>query len=312
MKIAFLFPGQGSQSVGMLRELAKTNSIIQETFAQASAVLKYDLWVLTQDGSAENLNQTEKTQPALLTASIALWRLWQQRGGRMPDVLAGHSLGEYTALVCAGALEFEIAVQLVANRGQYMQEALSEDNGAMAAILGLDDEKIFAICEQASAETDQIVSPANFNSPGQVVISGINHAVEVAINLSKEAGAKLAKKLPVSVPSHSPLMQAASERLATDLAKIPLKMPKIPVIHNVDVTIKNTVDDIRAALVQQLYSPVQWVKTMGYLFAENVTVFVECGPGEVLTKLTKRLYPNVTALSMYQPLLFDLTHKELS
>ncbi len=295
-KLAFVFPGQGSQSLGMLQELANEFPIIQQTYQEASASLDYDLWELTQQGPEELLNQTQHTQPALLTASVALWRLWQQLDGPKPEFLAGHSLGEYTALVCAGTLEFEQAVSLVALRGRFMQEAVREGEGAMAAIVGLDDATVLSICAQAAQ--GEILSPANFNSVGQIVLAGEQQAISRAIDLAQQAGAKLAKQIPVSVPSHCLLMKPAAERLARHLEGITLAKPKIPVVTNVDVICYDDPEKIRTALVRQLYNPVRWVESMQYLYQSGVRQLIECGPGKVLAGLNKRINSDLNTLSI--------------
>lgn len=286
-KFAIAFPGQGSQSVGMLAELAEAYPIIKETFAEASAVLGYDLFELVMQGPAEELNKTWKTQPALLTSSVALWRLWQAQGGATPAVMAGHSLGEYSALVCAGALNFADAVKLVELRGQAMQRAVPEGVGAMAAIIGLDNDSIAANCEKAAE--GQVVSPVNFNSPGQVVIAGHKEAVERANVLMKESGAKRALPLPVSVPSHCALMKPAAEELAIALDKLEVKAPVIPVINNADVATVTDPAAIKDALVRQLYSPVRWTETVERMASEEITFEIEMGPGKVLSGLVKRI-----------------------
>ncbi len=286
-KFAIAFPGQGSQSVGMLAELAEAYPIIKETFAEASAVLGYDLFELVMQGPTEELNKTWKTQPALLTSSVALWRLWQAQGGATPAVMAGHSLGEYSALVCAGALNFADAVKLVELRGQAMQRAVPEGVGAMAAIIGLDNDSIAANCEKAAQ--GQVVSPVNFNSPGQVVIAGHKEAVERANVLMKESGAKRALPLPVSVPSHCALMKPAAEELAIALDKLEVKAPAIPVINNADVATVTDPAAIKDALVRQLYSPVRWTETVERMASEEITFEIEMGPGKVLSGLVKRI-----------------------
>lgn len=286
-KFAIAFPGQGSQSVGMLAELAEAYPIIKETFAEASAVLGYDLFELVMQGPAEELNKTWKTQPALLTSSVALWRLWKAQGGATPAVMAGHSLGEYSALVCAGALNFADAVKLVELRGQAMQRAVPEGVGAMAAIIGLDNESIAANCEKAAQ--GQVVSPVNFNSPGQVVIAGHREAVERANVLMKESGAKRALPLPVSVPSHCALMKPAAEELAIALDKLEVKAPVIPVINNADVATVTDPAAIKDALVRQLYSPVRWTETVERMASEEIIFEIEMGPGKVLSGLVKRI-----------------------
>lgn len=298
-QFAMVFPGQGSQTVGMLAELAAQYPVVQETFAQASEVLGYDLWQLTAQGPAEELNKTWQTQPALLTASVAIWRVWQQQGGKQPALMAGHSLGEYSALVCAGALDFQEAVRLVELRGKLMQEAVPEGTGAMYAIIGLDNDAIVAACE-ASAE-GQVVSPVNFNSPGQVVIAGNKEAVERAGAACKAAGAKRALPLPVSVPSHCALMKPAAEKLAEALKTITVTTPAIPVINNVDARSETDPDAIRAALVKQLYSPVRWTECVSNLAAQGVESLLEVGPGKVLTGLTKRIVDTLSAAAVNDP-----------
>jgi [acyl-carrier-protein] S-malonyltransferase len=292
-KFAFVFPGQGSQAVGMLADLAAEFPVVTETFAEASAALGYDLWALVQDGPAEQLNQTQKTQPALLTASVAIWRAYQASGKPQPAVLAGHSLGEYSALVCAGVIQFADAVKLVELRGQLMQAAVPEGTGAMYAIIGLDNDAIASAC--AESAQGEVVSPVNFNSPGQVVIAGNKDAVERAAAACKAAGAKMAVALPVSVPSHCSLMKGAADKLADALAAIEFSAPAIPVINNVDVQAPSDVAAIRDALVRQLYCPVRWTETVEAMAADGITHLVECGPGKVLTGLAKRINKSVSA-----------------
>lgn len=284
---AYVFPGQGSQTVGMLADVAGAYPLVGETFAEASAVLGYDLWQLVQHGPAELLNETQRTQPALLTASVALYRVLAQRGVPAPKVMAGHSLGEYSALVCADAIAFTDAVHLVAKRGEYMQEAVPAGVGSMAAIIGLEDAVVVQACAEAAG--DEVVAAVNFNSPGQVVIAGHKAAVERASNACLKAGAKRALPLSVSVPSHCALMQPAAEKLAVELQRITITAPKIPVINNVDVTMLTAADDIRDALVRQLYSPVRWTETVQLLASQGVVTLDEIGPGKVLTGLTKRI-----------------------
>ena len=287
MSFAFIFPGQGSQSVGMLSELAAQFPLVGETFQEASSALGYDLWQLVKDGPAEDLNQTHITQPAMLTAGIAAWRVWQEQNGAQPAAMAGHSLGEYTALVAAGSLDLGEAVSLVADRGRFMQEAVPAGTGAMAAILGLDDAKVIEVCEQAAE--GEVVSAVNFNSPGQVVVAGHAKAVDRAVELAKAAGAKRALVLPVSVPSHCSLMAPAAERLAERLAGIQVNTPAVPVYNNVDVKAENDAAAIRDALKRQLYSPVRWVETIQALAGQGIGTVVECGPGKVLVGLNKRI-----------------------
>lgn len=298
MTFAFVFPGQGSQSVGMLAQLASAEPLVQETFAEASAVLGYDLWQLCQQGPEELLGATMRTQPAMLTAGVATWRVWRKHGGPMPTAMAGHSLGEYSALVCSGALDFETAVALVQFRGQAMQAAVPAGQGAMAAILGVDDAEVEAACAEVVREADrgsapgEIVQAANFNSPGQVVIAGSAAAVDGAIELLKAKGAKRAIKLPVSVPSHSALMQPAAEQLGAKLQGIEFAPPQVPDVYTVDVRTHQDAASIREALVQQLVKPVRWTETVRAMLAGGARVLVECGPGKVLTGLNRRIDKN--------------------
>ncbi|TSJ59346.1 ACP S-malonyltransferase [Atlantibacter subterranea] len=298
-QFAFVFPGQGSQAVGMLADVAAQYPIVEETFAEASAVLGYDLWALIQQGPAEELNKTWQTQPALLTASVALYRVWQQKGGKAPAMMAGHSLGEYSALVCAGVIAFSDAVRLVELRGKLMQDAVPEGTGAMSAIIGLDDDAIAKACEESAQ--GQVVSPVNYNSPGQVVIAGHKEAVERAGAACKAAGAKRALPLPVSVPSHCALMKPAAEKLAVELQNITFNAPAIPVVNNVDVACATDPDEIRNALVRQLYSPVQWTKSVELMASRDITHLYEVGPGKVLTGLTKRIVDSLTASAINEP-----------
>ena len=296
-KFAMVFPGQGSQTVGMLAELAGDYPIVQETFKQASEVLGYDLWQLVQEGPAEELNKTWQTQPALLTASVAVYRVWQQKYPELkPEVMAGHSLGEYSALVCAGVLDFQDAVKLVELRGKLMQQAVPEGTGAMYAIIGLDNDAIINACKEA--EQGEVVSAVNFNSPGQVVIAGAKAAVERAAALCKEAGAKRALPLPVSVPSHCALMKPAADQLSVSLESITLKAPVVAVLNNVDVKAETDAVAIRNALVRQLYSPVRWTETVEKMAQNGVEVLVEVGPGKVLNGLTKRIVDSLQAVSV--------------
>ena len=294
-QFAFVFPGQGSQTVGMLAELAAQFPIVEETFGEASSALGYDLWQLVQQGPAEELNKTWQTQPALLAASVAIFRVWQQQGGKAPALMAGHSLGEYSALVCAGVLDFKAAIRLVELRGKLMQEAVPESTGAMYAIIGLDNDAIAKACEESAQ--GQVVSPVNFNSPGQVVIAG-NKAVERAGAACKAAGAKRALPLPVSVPSHCALMKPAADKLAVALQDITFNAPQVPVVNNVDVRTENDPEAIRSALVRQLYSPVRWTESVEFIAAQGVTSLLEVGPGKVLTGLTKRIVDTLTAAAV--------------
>lgn len=295
-QFAFVFPGQGSQTVGMLTELAATYPLVEETFREASDALGYDLWQLVSQGPAEELNKTWQTQPALLAASVAIYRVWQQQAGEQPALMAGHSLGEYSALVCAGVLNFADAVKLVELRGKLMQEAVPEGTGAMQAIIGLDDAAIRKACEESAQ--GQVVSPVNFNSPGQVVIAGNKEAVERAGAACKAAGAKRALPLPVSVPSHCALMKPAADKLAVALESITFNAPAVPVINNVDVKAETDAAAIRHALVRQLYSPVRWTESVEAMAAQGVTQLLEMGPGKVLTGLTKRIVDSLTAAAV--------------
>ncbi|MDX1519201.1 MAG: ACP S-malonyltransferase [Gammaproteobacteria bacterium] len=299
MALGIVFPGQGSQSVGMLDELSRDHPQMKETFTEASDVLGYDLWHLVINGPAAELNRTEKTQPAMLAAGVAVWRIWLKRGGQVPAMVAGHSLGEYTALVCADALSFEDALLLVADRGAYMQNAVPDGTGAMAAILGLDDEKVIDVCEQAAQ--GEVVAPANFNSPGQVVIAGHIQAVQRALETARASGAKRAVMLSVSVPSHCELMKPAADKLAGDLKNTEIKLPSIPVIHNVDAETKTDPDSIRSALVEQLYRPVQWTTCVRALAGKGMVKLVECGPGKVLSGLNKRIDRSLECLATSGP-----------
>ena len=293
---AMVFPGQGSQAIGMLAELAEHYPIVTETFAQASDVLGYSLWDLVQNGPEEELNKTWKTQPALLAASVAIWRVWQEKQGKMPQMMSGHSLGEYSALVCAGVIDFAAAIKLVELRGQLMQEAVPAGTGAMYAIIGLDNDAIAKACEEAAQ--GQVVSPVNFNSPGQVVIAGNKEAVERAGALCKEAGAKRALPLAVSVPSHCALMKPAADKLAVALQEIEFKQPEIQVVNNVDVKAQTDANAIRDALVRQLYNPVRWTETVEFIADKGITQLLEIGPGKVLTGLTKRISKEMNAAAV--------------
>lgn len=286
-KLAFVFPGQGSQSIGMLAELAGLSPVVRATFDEASGVLGYDLWQLCSEGPLEELNETERTQPAMLVAGIATWRLWQERGGVLPAVVTGHSLGEFTALVAAGAIDFGHCVELVRFRGRAMQEAVPKGAGAMAALLGLDDAAVESAC--AEAAQGSVVEAVNFNSPGQVVIAGEKAAVLRAIEAAKARGAKRAIELPVSVPSHSSLMKSAGARLDEHLASTEIHTPRIRYLSAVDATEHESPDDIRGLLVRQLSSPVRWTATVTALSGGGADAIVECGPGGVLAGLVKRI-----------------------
>lgn len=286
-KLGFVFPGQGSQSVGMLTDLGETFPLVHDTFQEASEALQVDLWSIVESGPESDLNRTERTQPAMLAAGVAVWRCWQSRGGATPAMLAGHSLGEYTALVCAGALDFAAAIRLVADRARFMQEAVTVGDGRMAAILGLEDDRIRLVCQEAAQ--GEVVEAVNFNAPGQVVIAGSRAAVERAVALAKAAGAKRAVELPVSVPSHCALMRPAAARLAERLDMVEIKPPVLPVLHNVDVSVARRADTIRACLVEQLHRPVRWVEIVRRMAADGVDRVVECGPGKVLAGLNRRI-----------------------
>jgi len=293
--LAFVFPGQGSQTVGMLADFAD-NDVVQQTFTEASDALGYNLWQLVAEGPVEKLNQTNFTQPALLTASVALWRLWESQSEIKPAVLAGHSLGEYSALVCAGVISLAEGVKLVEKRGEFMQTSVPAGVGAMAAIIGLDDQTIIDSC--AKAQNDEVVAAVNFNSPGQVVIAGHKAAVERAGVLCKEAGAKRVLPLPVSVPSHCALMKDAADKLAEEFNNITFNTPQIPVVNNVDVVAETDVAAIKLALIKQLYSPVRWTESIEKLSSMGVSFVIEAGPGKVLQGLIKRIDKSITSVSV--------------
>ncbi len=293
--LAFVFPGQGSQTVGMLADYAD-NEVVQNTFLEASEALGYNLWQLVSQGPVEKLNQTNFTQPALLTASVALWRLWASQSDSQPAMLAGHSLGEYSALVCAGVISLSAGVKLVEKRGEFMQASVPAGVGAMAAIIGLDDQTIIDSC--AKAQNDEVVAAVNFNSPGQVVIAGHKAAVERAGVLCKEAGAKRVLPLPVSVPSHCALMKGAADKLAEEFNNITFNTPQIPVVNNVDVVAETDVEAIKLALIKQLYSPVRWTESIEKLSTMGVSLVVEAGPGKVLQGLIKRINKSITSVSV--------------
>jgi len=298
MKIAYVFPGQGSQSVGMLRELAQ-HADVRATFDTASSALGFDLWQLVSEGPEDELNQTQITQPAMLTAGVAVWRVWRAHGGADAAYVAGHSLGEYTALVCAGVIEFADAVKLVADRARFMQEAVPAGQGAMAAILGLDDAAVRTLCAQA-AQGD-VLDAVNYNAPSQVVIAGSAAAVARAVAQAKGAGAKRALPLPVSVPAHSRLMQPAATRLAERLRATALRAPRIPVLHNVHARAEPDVEALRVLLARQVASPVLWVDTVTAMAQAGVTHVIELGPGKVLTGLNKRIAPDTECLAVNDP-----------
>ena len=286
MAFAFVFPGQGSQSVGMLAALG-AEPVVRDTFAEGSRVLGYDVWQLAQSGPEERLNATEQTQPVMLIAGVALWRLWRQRGGGDPASLAGHSLGEFTALTCAGALDFASAVELVRFRGRVMQEAVPAGSGAMAAVIGLEDEAVIAVCHEAAQ--GEVVEAVNFNAPGQVVVAGERAAVERAMAMAKGRGAKRAVQLPISVPSHSSLMRSAAQYFGERLATITVARPRLTYVSAVDAAVHSEPADIRTLLVTQLASPVRWQDTVRALAAGGIGQLIECGPGKVLTALNRRI-----------------------
>ena len=301
--LAFVFPGQGSQSVGMLADLASRDPAVQQTFAEASDGAGFDLWALSREGAGDQLNQTEFTQPALLAASVAVWRLWQSRGGPRPALLAGHSLGEYSALVAADALPLAQAARLVRLRGQLMQTAAPAGTGAMAAILGADDALVEEVCRSVSGA--DVVVPANYNSPGQIVIGGHAAAVDAALEELAERGVRKAIRLAVSVPSHTPLMREAADQLADAMQGLDWQMPVLPVVQNVDALIHESVDAIRDALVRQLYLPVQWTRCVQAIAVHGTTLVLECGPGKVLSGLVKRIDNSLDARALVLPTDFD-------
>ena len=292
MSLAIVFPGQGSQSVGMLSDLAENHPTVSDTFTEASEVLGTDLWQLVSEGPADELNQTQLTQPAMLAAGIATWRVWQEQGGEMPEVMAGHSLGEYSALYAAGVRRVNISLDT-------LDEKKFAGTGAMAAILGLDDDVVRDVCSKAAG--DEVAEAVNFNSPGQVVIAGSKAAIDRAVELAKEAGARRALPLPVSVPSHCALMKPAAEKLAAVLAETDISSPSIPVLHNCDVAIHENADDIRAALKAQLFSPVRWVETIQAMKGRGVDRMIECGPGKVLAGLNKRIDKSIATQAVFDP-----------
>jgi [acyl-carrier-protein] S-malonyltransferase len=299
--IAFVFPGQGSQKTGMLAQAHERFPSVRDTFAEASQTLGYDMWELIQQGDQAALNLTETTQPVLLTSSVALWRAWLEQGGPLPAIMAGHSLGEFSALVCAGAMDFVDAVTLVRQRGVFMQTAVPVGEGAMAAIIGLDDESINRICADLSTSTGEVVAAVNFNSPGQVVIAGHTGAVEAAITALKEAGAKRALPLPVSAPFHTALMRPAGDQLAVAVAELSITTPAIPVVHNVHAETESEPQKIRALLVEQIYSPVQWTGCIQAIINAGATDIVECGPGRVLSGLNRRIDKSLRSYSLEEP-----------
>ncbi len=306
MTLAIVFPGQGSQSLGMLADLAGAAPQVRETFDEASDALGYDLWALCQDGPEERLNATEQTQPAMLAAGVAVWRAWTARGGAQPAICAGHSLGEYSALVAAGALDFATAVRLVRSRGRYMQEAVPAGQGAIAAVLGLDDDAVLAVCNEITAARPQeLVAAVNHNAPGQVVIAGHKGAVDAALDALRAAGAKRAVPLPMSVPVHCELMRPAAERLLADLRESGLRAPRFPVLHNADLETHDDPQDILTALGAQLYTPVRWTDTVAALRARGVQRMIECGPGRVLAGLARRIDRTVPCAAVHDPASLD-------
>lgn len=308
-KFGFVFPGQGSQKLGMLSDLASAEAVIGQTFAEASEVLGLDLWQICQHDNDNTLDRTDITQPVLLTASVAIWRLWEQQGGPKPAILAGHSLGEYSALVCAGVLEFSDAVSMVNKRGKFMQSAVPAGEGKMAAIVGLENYQIHEICDEA--EQGQVVSAANFNSPGQTVIAGETSAVERAIALCKEAGAKRALPLNVSVPSHCDLMRPAAKQLAEELESINFKPPQIAVVQNCTAEICDDPELIKANLIKQLHEPVRWVDCVNVMHKAGVSKIVECGPGKVLCGLIRRIQSDISCLGSDDPASLDNARAEM-
>lgn len=308
--LAFVFPGQGSQSVGMLNQLAASYPEVKQTFDKASFVLGYNLWELVTNGTEDELNQTQNTQPIMLAAGVAVWEVWCKHSEIRPAWMAGHSLGEYTALVCSGALFFEDAVKLIAARSRFMQEAVPVGEGAMAAILGLDDKQVIEICDNVAGT--EIIAAVNFNSPGQVVIAGQKSAVERATVVAKTAGAKRAVLLPISVPSHCALMKPAADKLDETMEGIAFATPKMHLVHNVDVESHSAPDIIRNALKEQLYKPVRWVESIELMHHKGVTTFVECGPGKVLTGLDKRIAKDAQHLAIYDPETLDNVLEQLN
>jgi [acyl-carrier-protein] S-malonyltransferase len=293
--IAFVFPGQGSQKIGMLSELAQDHAIIKQTFDEASNVLGYDMWDLIQQGEQEAINLTERTQPILLASSVAIWRLWNEHNGAQPSQMAGHSLGEWSALVCSGVVDFADALKIVRARGQYMQQAVPVGEGAMAAIIGLEDQAILDAC--SDAQSLGVVDAVNFNAPGQVVIAGSNGAVEVAMDACKAAGAKRALPLPVSAPFHTSLMKPAADNLADLVNSVTFSAPQVPVVHNVHAQTESNPETIKALMLEQIYSPVKWVDCVNQLKNNGATTLIECGPGKVLSGLSKRIDREISSLA---------------
>jgi len=301
--LAFVFPGQGSQKIGMMADLAAQYPVVEQTFTEASAVLGYDLWDMVQNGEQSDINLTERTQPLLLTASVALWRIWNEKAGPKPALMAGHSLGEWSALVCSGVVAFADAVKLVQQRGKFMQAAVPAGEGAMAAIIGLDDDKIEAACQQAAG--DEVVSAVNFNSPGQVVIAGHAGAVDRAIELCKEAGAKRAMPLPVSAPFHTSLMRPAADQLAEQIQATTFNAPETLIVHNVNAQTESDPEKIKALMIEQIYHPVLWVDCVKTLASKGIVTTLECGPGKVLSGLSKRIDKSLKGLATETPDVLD-------
>jgi [acyl-carrier-protein] S-malonyltransferase len=299
-KMAIVFPGQGSQTVGMLADMAAEYPQVNQLFTRASSVLGYDLWALAQSGPQEKLNLTETTQPLLLTSSVAIWEIWKSQGGALPKFMAGHSLGEYSALVCSEVLEFETAVHLVQQRGKFMQEAVPVGTGAMAAVLGLDDEKVVSLCAEISTAS-AVVEAVNFNSPGQVVVAGHAAAVEKAAAVLKQAGAKRVAPLPVSAPFHTSLMKPAGEALATIMKDLAFAAPVVPIVHNVNALTENAPEKIRALMIEQTSSPVQWTRSVQYMVENGIEAVIECGPGKVLSGLSRRIHKPLTVAAVEAP-----------
>ena len=301
--LAFVFPGQGSQKIGMLAELAEQNPIIEKTFSEASEVLGYDMWHLIQQGEQDEINLTQRTQPILLTCSLAIWRLWNEKQGAVPSQMAGHSLGEWSALVCANVIDFADGLRIVEARGKYMQQAVPVGQGAMAAIIGLEDQAILDACSEASSLG--VVDAVNFNAPGQVVIAGSNDAVERAMEICKSAGAKRALPLPVSAPFHTSLMKPAADNLAEMVNAVTFRAPEVPIMHNVHAKNEHDPEVIKALMLEQIYSPVKWVDCVKQLKESGASTLVECGPGKVLSGLAKRIDRELSALATESAADFD-------
>jgi [acyl-carrier-protein] S-malonyltransferase len=301
--LAFVFPGQGSQKIGMLAGLAEQNPIIEKTFNEASEVLGYDMWQLIQQGAQEDINLTQRTQPILLTCSVAVWRLWNEKQGASPSQMAGHSLGEWSALVCSNVIDFADGLKIVEARGKFMQQAVPVGQGAMAAIIGLDDQAILEACTEASALG--VVDAVNFNAPGQVVIAGSNEAVGRAMEICKDAGAKRALPLPVSAPFHTSLMKPAADNLADMVKAVTFRSPEVPIMHNVHAQNEQDPQAIKALMLEQIYSPVKWVDCVKQLKQSGVSTLVECGPGKVLSGLAKRIDRELTSVATESAADFD-------